>query len=298
MKAIMLAAGEGTRSYPFTYLYPKITQGVCGIPLIEYMLCWFGGAPEIERLYIVVKYDSTVDVLKRYIEKRDSYLNRIVNLFNVLGYRVDYINRDFEIVIIRANGWGTGGDLRFAIRQITSTDVFDEDFVVCNGDYVVIRKLKDNALSLQLNLSEVIEYHKNCKQSIDTAVTVALFPVERKEAKRFGVAQVKENSGFNTISSFMEKPDIINIPGKPLVNAGIYVMDSKFIFSKIDELLPDKPNTNLEKTLLEHLAAGNNSRLAAYMLDLYGWFDVGNLEQLINVNVNIASRKGGYGPPP
>lgn len=297
MKAIMLAAGEGTRSYPFTYLYPKIAQGVCGIPLIEYMLCWFGGAPEIERLYIVVKYDSTVDVLQRYIQERGLYLDKIVALFGALGYRVDYINPDVEISIVRANGWGTGGDLRFAIRQITSIDTFEEDFIVCNGDYVILRKLEDGELSLQLNLSEVIEYHKNCKQAMDTAVTVALFPVERSDASRFGVARVKETSGFNIVSSFIEKPNIKNIPENPLVNAGVYVIDSDFILSKIDQFLPDKPDTYLEKTLLGQLATDENSRLAAYLLDLYGWFDVGTLEQLINVNINVASKRGGYGPP-
>ncbi len=297
MKAIMLAAGEGTRSYPFTYLYPKITQGVCGIPLLEYMLCWFGGAPEIEKLYIVVRYDSTVEVLQHYIQKRRAYLDEIVASFRALGYRVDYINPDFEIKVIRANGWGTGGDLRFAIRQVTSIDTLEEDFIVCNGDYVILRELKDGELSLQLNLSEVIEYHKNCKRAMGTAVTVALFPVKRSDAGRFGVAQVKNTCGYDIISSFKEKPSIKNITENPLVNAGVYVLDSNFLLSQIDEFLPDKPNTNLEKTLLGQLAAGENSRLAAYILDLYGWFDVGTLEQLINVNINVASKRGGYGPP-
>ena len=64
MKAVLLAAGAGTRCYPFTYLSPKIFQQVGGIPLVEYMLSWFGGAPEIDELYIAVRYDATAATLK------------------------------------------------------------------------------------------------------------------------------------------------------------------------------------------------------------------------------------------
>ena len=111
MKAIMLAAGEGTRCYPFTYLSPKLFQEVCGIPLLEYMLSWFGGAPEIEKLYIVVRDDSTVNTLSNYIQKREGYLTEIAGLFKQLEYKVEYTNPDLEIEAIKASGWGTGGDL-------------------------------------------------------------------------------------------------------------------------------------------------------------------------------------------
>jgi len=55
MKAMMLAASKGTQCYPFIYLSPKMFQQVGGIPILEYMLSWFSGAPEIEKLYIVVR---------------------------------------------------------------------------------------------------------------------------------------------------------------------------------------------------------------------------------------------------
>ena len=292
MKAIMLAAGEGTRCYPFTYLSPKIAQGVCGIPLLEYMFSWFSGAPEIGKLYVVARSDSTVETLENYIQKRKPYLTEITNLFARLGYEVEYANPDFQIEVIRANGWGTGGDLRLAIRQITSVEELEEDFLVCNADYVITRKLPDGKLSPQLNLSDIIDYHKSCKRTLNTVMTVALIAVEREAATRFGVAQLKEVKGFNLVHGFAEKPDIKDIPEKPPINAGVYVIDGDFILANIDEFLPYKPNTNLERTLLERLAREEKPRLAAYLLDCYAWFDVGTLEQLIDVNVYIASRKG------
>lgn len=290
MKAIMLAAGKGTRCYPFTYLSPKIFQQVGGIPILEYMLSWFGGTPEIEKLYIVVRNDSRATTLKHYVQKRKPCLTEIADLFRQLGYKVEYTNPDFEIEVIRANGWGTGGDLRHAIDKIISVDELEEDFLVCYADYVITRKLPNGEISPQLNLSEIIEYHKSCKRALETVMTVAFIVLKREEATRFGVGQLEEVDGFNLVRGFTEKPDIKDIAENPPINAGIYVLDSDFALSNIDNFLPNKPKTSLERNLIERLAKEEKPMLAAYLLDLCAWFDVGTLEQLIEVNAYIASR--------
>ena len=290
MKAIMLAAGKGTRCYPFTYLSPKIFQQVGGIPILEYMLSWFGGTPEIEKLYIVVRNDSRATTLKHYVQKRKPCLTEIADLFRQLGYKVEYTNIDFEIEVIRANGWGTGGDLRHAIDKIISVDELEEDFLVCYADYVITRKLPNGEISPQLNLSEIIEYHKSCKRALETVMTVAFIVLKREEATRFGVGQLEEVDGFNLVRGFTEKPDIKDIAENPPINAGVYVLDSDFALSNIDNFLPNKPETSLERNLIERLAKEEKPMLAAYLLDLCAWFDVGTLEQLIEVNAYIASR--------
>jgi NDP-sugar pyrophosphorylase family protein len=292
MKAIMLAAGEGTRCYPFTYLCPKIWQQVGGIPLLEYMLSWFGGAPDIEKLYIVARNGSTVGTLRDYIQKRKSYLAEIVGLFGRLGYKVEYTNPELEIEVIEANGWGTGGDLRHALDEITSAGELGEDFLVCNADYIINRKLPDGEISLQLNLSDIIEYHQRCKEALATVMTAAFIVVAREEATRFGVGQLEEVNGFKIVRGFAEKPDIKDIAEEPPINAGVCLLDSGFVLSNIDEFLPNKPGTSLERNLMERIAREEKPMLAAYLLDLCAWFDVGTLEQLINVNIYIASRKG------
>ncbi|MFC1966068.1 NDP-sugar synthase [Chloroflexota bacterium] len=292
MKAIMLAAGEGTRCYPFTYLSPKIAQQVCGIPLLEYMLSWFSGTSEIDKLYIVARNDAVVETIKNYLQNRKLYLTEVVGLFRRLGFKIEYVNPDFKSEVIKARGWGTGGDLRLAINQITSIDKFEEDFLVCYGDYIITRRLPAGEFSPQLDLSGIISYHRNCKRALNTVMTVALTAVAREAATRFGVAQLEQVKGFNLIRGFVEKPDVKDIPEKPQINAGVYVIDRNFILSYIDEFLPDKPNTDLAKTLLERLAKENKPRLAAYLLDLCAWFDVGTLEQLIDANLYIASQRG------
>jgi len=292
MKAIMLAGGEGSRWYPFPYLTPKIFQQVDGIPLLEYMLSWFGGTMQIEKLYVVVTSDSTVETLENYFQKRKPYLTEIVSLFGRLGYKVEYANPDLEIEVIRAYGWGTGGDLRHAIGEIIATDDLGEDFLVCNADYVINKKLPNGEISLQLDLSDIIEYHKNCKRALNTVMTTASIVVEREAATRFGVGQLEEVNGFRIVRGFAEKPDIKKITEDPAINAGVYLINTEFVLSKIDEFLPYQPGTSLERNLMERLAKEEKPMLAAYLLDLRDWFDVGTLEQLINVNIHIASRKG------
>ncbi len=291
MKAIMLAAGEGTRCYPFTHLSPKVFQQVAGIPLLEYMLSWFGGTPEIEKLYIVVRDEATIGALKNYFQKRKPYLGEFVELFGRLGYQVEYTNPDLEMEAIRAYGWGTGGDLGHTIREIISKDELGEDLLVCNADYVITRKLSDGGISPQLNLSDIVNYHKRCKEALATVMTVAFVVVAREEATRFGVGQLEEVSGFKIVRGFLEKPDIKEIAEDPPINAGICVIDSEFILSRLDEFLPEKPATSLERNVMEWLAKREKPMLAAYLLDLQDWFDVGTLNQLINVNIYVASRK-------
>jgi len=291
VKAILLAAGTGSRCYPFTYLTPKLFQQVGGIPLVEYMLSWFGGAPEIDKLYIAVQDNTVAATLENYIDKRKQHADQILRLFHKLGYRVEYTNPALAIQVIQANGWGTGGDLRCALDQVSARDSLGDDFLVCYADYIINRAMPDGTTSLQMNLSDIIEYHNRCKKALGTVMTVAFVVVEREAATRFGVGKLEEFRGCKVVRGFAEKPDITEIAEEPAVNAGIYVFDSQFILPNMDKFLPGQPDTSLEKNLIERLAREEKPMVAACVLDLDAWFDVGTLEQLVQANIFIASRK-------
>jgi len=292
LKAILLAAGAGTRCYPFTYLTPKIFQQVGGIPLVEYMLSWFGGAPEIEELYIAVRNKAVAATLNNYLDKRRPYLDKILDLFHALGYRVEYTNPDFKTDVLVAQGWGTGGDLRYALDHIREKTTLGDDFLLCYADYIINRTLSDGSISLQMNLSDIISYHSRCKETLGTVMTVAFVTVPREEAVRFGVGQFEEIKECKIVRGFIEKPDITRVTEAPAVNAGVSIIDTRFLLPRIDAYLPRKPDTSLERNLMERLAREEKPMLAAYLLELDAWFDVGTLEQLINTNIFIASKKG------
>ena len=291
MKAILLAAGAGTRCYPFTYLAPKLFQQICGIPLVEYMLSWFGGTPEIETLYIVVRDDATAATLENYLEKRPEYLAKILNLYRTIGYRVDYTNTDLKIKVITAQGWGTGGDLRCALDRIAESDTLGEDFLVCYADYIINRRLPDGGISLQMDLSDIIRHHRRCQEALGTVMTMAFVRVDREEATRFGVGQLEEIDGFKVVRAFMEKPGIDKVGKEPVINAGVSVIASQFLLANKDEFLPRKPETSFERNLAEAVARQEKPMLAAYILELDAWFDMGTLEQLIKTNIFIATGK-------
>ena len=105
------------------------------------------------------------------------------------------------------------------------------------------------------------------------------------------VAQFEKDNDFKLVRAFTEKPSIKDIAENPAVNAGIYLFSSDFVLSNMDKFLPDKPETSLERNLIERLVKEEKPILAAYLLDLCTWFDVGTLEQLIEVNAYIASGK-------
>jgi len=291
VKAILLAAGAGTRCYPFTYLTPKIFQQIGGIPLVEYMLSWFGGTPEIETLYFVVRDDSTAATLENYLDKRMQYLDKILDLFHALGYRVEYTNPNFKIDVLVAQGWGTGGDLRCALDHIRGNTALGDDFLLCYADYIINRTLSDGSISLQMNLSDIISYHSRCREILGTVMTVAFVTVPREDAVRFGVGQFEEMEGFRIVRGFIEKPDITRVPEAPAVNAGVSVINSRFLLPQVDAYLPQKPDTSLERNLIERLAREEKPMVAAYLLELEAWFDVGTLEQLIQTNIFVASKK-------
>ena len=291
MKAILLAAGVGTRCYPFTYLTPKLFQQICGIPLVEYMLSWFGGTPEVETLYVVVRDDSVAATLENYLEKRPDYLAQILDLFRTLGYRIDYTNTDLEIKVITARGWGTGGDLRCALDHIIVSDTLDEDLLVCYADYVINRRLPNDGISLQMDLQDIIRYHRGCREALDTVMTLAFVKVPREDATRFGVGQLEEIDDFKVVRGFIEKPSLDKVGEEPVINAGVSVISSHFLLANKDKFLPRKPDTSFERNFIEVLAGQKKPMLAAYVLDLDAWFDVGTLEQLIKTNVFIATRK-------
>lgn len=114
MKAMILAAGFGTRMRPFTNHSPKPLVPLNGIPLIVYTLAW-------------LKRNGIREVVINLHHQGE----KIVKLFGNgkrVGLRIHYSR---EPVIL-----GTGGGIRKALK------FFDGDFLVINGDIVFDLDLK------------------------------------------------------------------------------------------------------------------------------------------------------------
>lgn len=135
MKALIFAAGKGTRLKPFTNHHPKALALVNGIPLLERNIKYlqsFG----INDFVINIHHfgEQIIDFLK----KNDNFGSRIEIS--------DEINELLE----------TGGGLVFAKHFLES----EEDFIIMNADILT-----------DLNLNDFIKYHQEKKDFVTLAVS-------------------------------------------------------------------------------------------------------------------------------
>ena len=128
MKAIILAAGRGTRLKDLTKDTPKILVPVGGRPIIEYTL---DALPQ--------KIDEVIFVVSYYQDKIRAYLGQ-----NYRGYKIHYVEqRELN---------GTGG----AILSCRSLIADGESFLVLNGDDIYDR----DEISAFLNYEHVFGYSR------------------------------------------------------------------------------------------------------------------------------------------
>lgn len=135
MKALIFAAGKGTRLKPFTDHHPKALAKVNGVPLLE-----------------------------RNIKYLQSYgINDfVINIFHFGGQIVQFLkdNDNFgakiEISDEKDELLETGGGLVFARRFLD----FSEDFLILNADILT-----------DLNITDFVKYHQEQKDFATLAVS-------------------------------------------------------------------------------------------------------------------------------
>lgn len=121
MKAMVLAAGEGTRLYPLTYNFPKPLVPVVNRPVMEHILRWLFSYGIRE---VVINTHYRAEQIENYFGDGAA-----------LNIKIHY-SREKTL-------WGTAG----GVRQVM--DQFHDTFLVIGGD-----DLSD------VNLAKLIQFHK------------------------------------------------------------------------------------------------------------------------------------------
>ena len=217
MKAMILAAGKGTRVRPITNDTPKPM-----IPLLQ--------KPVLESIIEHLKNNGVDEIIIN-----TSYLStKIENYFgngSKYGVQIAY---SFEGEMIGdeivSNALGSAGGMK-KIQEFSQ--FFDDTFIVLCADALI-----------DLDIKKAIDEHKN-KQSI---ATIVLKDVPKEEVFKYGVVKLDKN---NKIVKFQEKPKVQDAVSN-LANTGIYIFEPE-IFNHIpkdvqydigSDLLPSLANND------------------------------------------------------
>lgn len=190
MKAMILAAGKGTRVRPITHTIPKPLIPILQKPVMEFLL-------ELLRQHGFTQIMVNVSHLAEEIE---GYFRDGQRFGVEIGYSFEGKIVDGELV---GEALGSAGGLK-KIQDFNP--FFDETFVVLCGDALI-----------DLDLTAVLKKHKE-KGAIATVVTKS---VPRESVSSYGVVVTDEE---DRILSFQEKPSVEEALSTK-INTGIYIFE-------------------------------------------------------------------------
>ncbi len=217
MKAMILAAGKGTRVQPITHIIPKPMIPILQKPVMEFLL-------ELLKEHgfreIMVNVSHLAEEIENYF--RDG------QRFGVeIAYSFEGRIEDGELI---GDALGSAGGLK-KIQDFQN--FFDETFVVVCGDALV-----------DLDLTEAVKRHKK-KGAIASLITKK---VNKKEVSSYGVV-VSDKEG--RVKAFQEKPSIEDALSD-CINTGIYLFEPE-IFDHI----PSGKKFDIGADLFPKLVANN-----------------------------------------
>jgi len=135
MKALIFAAGKGTRLKPFTDQHPKALAVVNEIPLLERNIKYLQSFGIND--FVINVYHFGEQIVE-FLKKNDNF-----------GAKIEISDEKEELL-------ETGGGLVFARKYLD----FEEDFLILNADILT-----------DLNLNELVKFHQEKKDFATLAVS-------------------------------------------------------------------------------------------------------------------------------
>ena len=194
MKAMILAAGKGTRVRPITYTIPKPLIPILQKPVMEFLL-------ELLRTHgfneIMVNVSHLAEEIENYFRDGQRF-----------GVDIAY---SFEGSIVEGKLVGAALGSAGGLKRIQDFNAFfDDTFIVLCGDALI-----------DLDLSAAVKWHKE-KGAIATVVTKS---VPKEDVPSYGVVVTDEDG---RIKSFQEKPSVEEALSTE-INTGIYIFEPEVI---------------------------------------------------------------------
>ncbi|MEB3331543.1 MAG: NDP-sugar synthase [Synechococcaceae cyanobacterium] len=219
MKAMILAAGKGTRVQPITHTTPKPMIPILQKPVMEFLL-------ELLRQHGFTEIMVNVSHLAEEIE---NYFREGQRFGVELAYSFEGRIEDGELI---GDALGSAGGLK---KIQTFQPFFDDTFVVLCGDALI-----------DLDLSEAVRRHKQ-KGALASIITKR---VAHDQVSSYGVV-VADADG--RVRSFQEKPAVEDA-ASDMINTGIYIFEPG-VLDVIPEGVPFDIGSDLFPRLVEADAA-------------------------------------------
>lgn len=194
MKAMILAAGKGTRVRPITYTIPKPMIPILQKPVMEFLL-------ELLRQH---GFDQIMVNVSHLANEIESYFRDGQRFGVQIAYSFEGRVVDGELV---GEAVGSAGGMR---RIQDFSPFFDDTFVVLCGDALI-----------DLDLTAAVKLHRE-KGSI---ATVIMKEVPREEVSSYGVVVTDEDG---RIKAFQEKPAVEEALST-CINTGIYIFEPEVL---------------------------------------------------------------------
>jgi mannose-1-phosphate guanylyltransferase len=195
MKAMILAAGKGTRVQPITYTIPKPLIPILHKPVMEFLV-------DLLKQHDFTEIMVNVSHLAKEIE---SYFHDGQRFGVQIAYSFEgTIREDGEL---EGQALGSAGGMR---RIQDFYPFFDDTFVVLCGDALI-----------DLDLTAAVKWHRE-KGSLATIVTKS---VPRSEVSSYGVV-VTDADG--KVQAFQEKPTVEEALSTN-INTGIYIFEPEVL---------------------------------------------------------------------
>ena len=269
MKALIPAAGLGSRFLPATKAQPKEMLLVVDRPVIQYVV--EEGLAAADEVVIINSRDKKSieehftpnPALEAELRSRgkDKYADKVAHAGNL---NVSYVYQDEPL--------GLGHAVHCAAEATGN-----EPFFVLLGDVIV----PDNQMLIKMK--EVSDAHNG-------ASVIAVLPVAKDQVDRFGVIDGEEVSeGVWKVNSLVEKPAVEEAP------SNLAVFGRYLLTPRVMELLADaKPGAGNEIQLTDALdALLKEEEMYALVIDPEDGYDTGTIESWLDTNNRLYKKLHG-----
>ena len=194
MKAMILAAGKGTRVRPITHTTPKPMIPILQKPVMEFLL-------ELLRQH---GFDEIMVNVSHLAEEIENYFRDGQRFGVQIAYSFEGRIEDGQLI---GDALGSAGGIK---RIQDFQPFFDDTFVVLCGDALI-----------DLDLTEAVRRHKQ-KGAMASLITKR---VPREQVSSYGVV-VTDPEG--RVLSFQEKP-AVDEAASDMINTGIYIFEPEVL---------------------------------------------------------------------